>query len=147
MNFKTTFFRNPALLSFSSGFFLSLVYGLSFYIYRSLDVSNLLEYYNVNAIYARVTLIEYAMSAIGLVIGAQLINAKWWACSLVLLANSLLLPWVAVALSEDVNKAPDFGVLFFLPFWLALRLFAFQLLGLTASISYQRFMLFKRAVV
>ncbi len=138
MKINTTFCRKPAVMSFSSGFFLSLLYGLSCYAYRTLYVSNLLEFYSGSAIHVRVMLIEYAMSAMGLVIGAQLIGAKWWAGGVALLANSLLLPWVAVLLSEDVYMAPDFGILFFLPFWLALRLFAFQLAGLAVSFSYNR---------
>ena len=126
---------NPVLTSACTGFLLTLLYGLLFYIYRTLYVSNLLIYYLNGAIWMRVALLEYAMTAIGLLIGAQLHGAKWWAGGLVLLANSLILPWLAVVLSEDVYMAPGYGVLFFLPFWLSLRLFVCQVLGLLLMVA------------
>jgi hypothetical protein len=130
LNSKTKFLNNPALMSAATGLLLSLLFGLWFYAYRTVYVANLLEFYSNSAIHSRVVLIEYAMTVIGLVIGAQLFGAKWWTGGLVLLANSLLLPWLVVLLSEDVFMAPEYSILFFLPIWLSLRLVICQLLGL-----------------
>lgn len=126
---------NPALTSACTGFLLTLLYGLSFYIYRTLYVPNLLAYYLNAAIGMRVTLLEYAMTAMGFLIGVQLYGAKWWAGGLVLLATSLSLPWLAVLLSENIYLAPGYGMLFFLPFWLTLRLFICQFIGLLFMVA------------
>jgi hypothetical protein len=130
LNSKTKFLNNPALMSAATGLLLSLLFGLSFCAYRTLYVANLLEFYSNSAIDSRVVLNEYAMTVIGLVIGAQLFGATWWAGGWVLLANSVLLPWLVVLLSEDVFMAPEYSILFFLPIWLSRRLVICQLLGL-----------------
>ncbi|WP_367155561.1 hypothetical protein [Methylomonas sp. HYX-M1] len=123
---------HPWLAAFI-GLLLVSLYALMVHLFQLFGLPSGTGFYSLPMIAFRAELTEIVICCIGVLLGALLIGQRWLAGFWVFSWNTLALPWITMALLENVAVAADFAVLFFLPIWLSVYLFIFQLLGIALN--------------